>query len=167
MGLAGCADEHPAYDLDFSAEAIQLAQTASDAPSRPAGARVQLEVTPSVDHTRSWVTLDTTERFPDGWLRAYEPSDNARFVYDERFPLLTIPATLRAEPVRIGHDAERLRIDGQVSNLELEPLCGERVVVVVELVVWDTESGSLDERAFAADGARLVDVPVDGRIVCP
>jgi hypothetical protein len=162
--LAGCVDEHPAYDIEFLAGDAVVAQT-SEESAGAAAARVSVHVLPTEEYDgNGWVTLGASERFPDGLLRLYEPADNPRFRYHERLPVLAVPARLVGDRVKL--DETTLALEGQVSNLELAPLCGEKVVFVPRLVVWDSRPGAPGERDFDFDAARNVRVPVEATVEC-
>jgi hypothetical protein len=162
---SGCVDEHPAYELEFDVDGAVLEQT-SDDPSGRANAVVTMRVVPTAEHSQSWTTLGASERFPEGLLRLYEPSDNPRFRYNERLPVLAIPAELVGDRVAVSDRETELTLRGQVSNLELEPLCGQSVVFVPRLVVWETEPAGPGERDFDFERARNVRVPADAVVEC-
>lgn len=165
VAASGCGDEHPAYELEFDGASATLAQT-SDDPSARATARFTVGVSPTPEHTESWLTLGASERFPDGLLRVYEPADNARFGYHERLPVLAVPAELEGDRVAVDSEPVQIVLRGQVSNLELEPLCGERVVFVPRLVVWDEKPAGPGEREFDFERARNVRIQAETRVEC-
>lgn len=130
----GCVDDHPAYHLDYEVLESTIRQT-SEAPADLAIAEIDLRLSPDAEHDGSWVWLNVTERFPDGLVRLYEPADNPRLVFDERKPVLAIPAVTVGEAKQVVDEPIVLEIRGRVSNLELEPLCGEPVVFAPWLAV--------------------------------
>ena len=160
FACTACGVDHPAYDVQIEATDLQIGQSTGE-PEERARLVVTVEVTPEPDHRESIVRLGATSRFESGVLRLYEPEPNSRFVYDGRKPVLAVPAAVvvggrvSEEGVSVTDEAETFELYGQVSNLELATLCGERVVAVPRLVIEDpeaSEEGSLRELRITAVG---------------
>lgn len=161
----GCVDPHPAYELELLTGGATVAQWGGN-PADAATLEVVVRVEPGADHGESRVELGRTSRFPGGVLRAYEPTDDG-FVYHERKPLLAVPSTTavegrRTEGVAVAGEPRELRFIGQISNLELEPLCGDEIVLVPRLVISDVP----DDDAEGAAAVRDIRLPVATEVVC-